>query len=267
MEFVVVEEHQDGVTFGETLQPNDEIMVQAEGYRLSALGLQVTKADLTWAEYCAMGQQLQSVEKSIRWWVGDWCNLGEHRWGDKYTQALDYTGNKLTTVMKWAWVARRIPYQRRRLELTMTHHEMIAKFEPAEQTRWLDLAVKEEWTTRELSEAIQQAEMESRPRTESLESAEETSLRREVLRNPGGEDTFQESGYTNKDYRDHAESRESFYTREDHYEPSGPNTEPIKALQAAADLLAMPYEQNNEANIQRAYELIERAVNLLGGSL
>ncbi len=278
--------HPDGVTFGQVLVPDEKIMIEAEGYRVSALGLQVTKADLTWNEYCAMGEQLQFLEGGIRWYIGDWINYGEFRWGDKYTQAIKATGNKLQTLMNWAWVARRVPYHRRRLGLTFTHHEIVARLEPEEQTRWLDMAVQGDWNTRELEEAIRQAERAALLGRSQINALPEPQIsgqpevlpEREVAGSNGHISTLRDSTNGRQAAEAVAEGASPYAAsdgaqisghREIYREPVRQNAqeELLQILYAVADLLGLPYEQNNEANLQRAFDLVERAVKLLGGTL
>ncbi len=261
-------QQQDGVTFGEPLAPGDSIMLSAPGYRLSALGLQVTKPDLSWDEYAAMGQQLQFVEGGIRWWVADWINYGKSHWGDKYTQAILVTGNKLQTLMNWAWIARAVPYGRRRA-LSMTHHSFVAKMEPEDQSYWLDRAVREDWSTAEMRAAIQEWE---------LSRARNITPTPEPVALGAPESERVADGFTNSSPLSEMAAPDDDSFGEDREMPGevqisrqrekleiGPDRKRvIDLLWDACDFLGLPYEKNNESNLQQAYDLIIKALRLLG---
>ena len=53
--------------------------------------------NLNLGEWLAIGETLQRMERSVKWWLGDWWNYGERRYGDMASQAsrdaiLDATG-------------------------------------------------------------------------------------------------------------------------------------------------------------------------------
>ena len=58
--------------------------------------------------------------------IGDVLNFGLHKWGEKYTQALNQTGRAKSTLKNYAWVARTIPPSKRVAALSFTHHREIA---------------------------------------------------------------------------------------------------------------------------------------------
>ena len=81
----------------------------------------------TFEEWAAMGEWLQSAERSLMWWIGDWMRFGERKWGEKYAQALDeFKWGGMDKLRKLAWVARNVPVQNRRLGLTWSHHHAVA---------------------------------------------------------------------------------------------------------------------------------------------
>jgi len=47
------------------------------------------------------------------WWVGDWLNYGEARYGEMYSQAIEITGYASQTLADAKWVASRIEPSRR----------------------------------------------------------------------------------------------------------------------------------------------------------
>jgi hypothetical protein len=93
-----------------------------------------------------------AMEKALPWWLGDLLNLGENRWGEKYTQAVSITGIAPERLANYAYVAAQISF--RNEKLSWTHHLVVAKLEPGEQKMWLDTAEANEWSSKELREAV-----------------------------------------------------------------------------------------------------------------
>jgi len=91
--------------------------------------------------------------------LGDALEYGERAYGEKYAQAVEQTGKPYGSLANVAWVARNVPLPVRRPELTFSHHQAVAPLDDAKaQKCWLDKAVKEEWSYRELRAAMQEDE-------------------------------------------------------------------------------------------------------------
>jgi len=97
---------------------------------------------------------LRIVESCIQFVIGDWLNYGERTYGEKYSRALDETDYAYGGLANFSYVANRIEISRRRENLSFSHHQEIAPFELEKQEYWLDKAVKEHLTQRELRRAI-----------------------------------------------------------------------------------------------------------------
>lgn len=114
--------------------------------------------ELTFEEWQEAGQTLQQIGRAWQWWVGDWLNYGEARYGEKYAQAIDLTGLGYEAVANAAWVAGAVEPSTRVETLSWTHHREVAKMHPDRQEYWLDWARCEGMSTRELREAIREEE-------------------------------------------------------------------------------------------------------------
>jgi hypothetical protein len=57
--------------------------------------------------------------------------------------------------MVFSWVARRIPPELRRPELPYTFHEQVARFDPKQQTRFLETTIRNKWPVNEFKKYIQ----------------------------------------------------------------------------------------------------------------
>lgn len=106
--------------------------------------------NITYEEWSAIGAVLQFINDNISFWVGDWLNYGSHRYGEKYTQAIEETPFSEGTLRNICWVAGRVPTEVRRPELSFRHHQVVAPLEPEQQKRLLALAVEHKLSTREL---------------------------------------------------------------------------------------------------------------------
>ena len=103
-----------------------------------------------------MGATLQGIGKAWQWWVGDWLNYGETRWGEKYAQAVD-EGLDYQAAADAAYVARAVEFSLRNENLSWNHHKAIAPLETSKQREWLEKAEANEWSVKELREQIREA--------------------------------------------------------------------------------------------------------------
>src|SRR4030042_463852 len=115
---------------------------------ITAVGLGMPD-DLTFERWEQIGQTLRKIEGARLWWFGDWCNFGERKYGEKYSQALEASDEESGTLRYAAHVANRIELLRRHNNLSWSHHYEVAAFEPQDQDRWLDRAEKEGLTPKE----------------------------------------------------------------------------------------------------------------------
>jgi hypothetical protein len=75
------------------------------------------------------------------WWVGDAILYGEDCFGEKFSQGVDVTRLSAGTLANIVTVCRRIPSERRRAELSFSHHVVVTHLSPEEQIRWLARAI------------------------------------------------------------------------------------------------------------------------------
>lgn len=131
------------------LVPNDSHEITIGPFRLLKTGLAVI-GEPTFEQWDKFGGFLSHAEGAVHWWIGDWLNYGERRWGEDHAQAVDQTGFSDDTIYHDKWVAEHVEVCRRRQTLSWSHHAQVAKLEPAEQDYWLDLAETNAWTRSEL---------------------------------------------------------------------------------------------------------------------
>ena len=88
---------------------------------------------------------------SIHWWIGDWLNYGEIRYGELCAQGIENTPRyEFGTLANDKWVASHIAASRRRELVPWGHHACVAALEPAQQDMLLDAVINEGLSVREL---------------------------------------------------------------------------------------------------------------------
>ena len=112
--------------------------------------------EMSYDDWQLIGNQLQNMEASIHWWIGDWLNFGEKEYGEMYSQVFDETGIRMNykTMANDKYVAGAIEVSRRRETLSWSHHADVANLEPPEQDELLDKAEREEWTHKEMCKQV-----------------------------------------------------------------------------------------------------------------
>lgn len=127
-----------------------------------ATGL-IVKGEPSYEEWEKCGRQLRHIEKGRMWWIGDWLNYGEKKYGEMYTQAMEETGAAYDSLAAAKWVCSEIEFCRRRQNLTFSHHKEVAGLSEEEQELWLDATEKGEWTRQELREQIKASKQLTAP--------------------------------------------------------------------------------------------------------
>ncbi len=129
---------------------------------ITRTGLEVT-ADLSFEEWQSMASRFGAAMSSAAFVIGDWLVYGEdHFRGQKrlpgfedesistrrvsseiYDEALRLTGLDRSTLVTYAYVARRVPASLRNEQLSWEHHKAVAKLKEEDQQRWLQIAEAE----------------------------------------------------------------------------------------------------------------------------
>lgn len=111
-------------------------------------------AGLSFDAWQDIGRDLQRANRAILWWVGDWCNYGEHQYGEVYSQALEATPYAIQSLMNAASVARRFTISRRRENLGFALHAEVAYLDPESADALLDKAEELGWGQKALRAAV-----------------------------------------------------------------------------------------------------------------
>ena len=82
-------------------------------------GLTVTGSP-TFEEWQNCGDFLKQAERSVQFWIGDWLNYGEKKYGETYSQVLDGVDYEEKTLRNSKWVSSRVELSRRRDNLSFS---------------------------------------------------------------------------------------------------------------------------------------------------
>ena len=121
----------------------------------------IAPPSLTHEQWTQIGNTFQQIRDSLSWWIGDWLNVGETRYGETYSNAIKYTDKTLEQLKQYKWVAGAIAPERRKEELTFTHHRYVAHLPPADQDYWLQRCVNEELGTADLWKLLKEPDKDS----------------------------------------------------------------------------------------------------------
>jgi hypothetical protein len=157
----------------------------------------VAGAELAYDEWLRQGSRLGLAGRSAAWWIGDWVRYGTARYGSKYTAAARVTGYDPQTLMNMVYVASRFEISRRRESLSWSHHADVAALETEDQERWLNRAIAERFSVRDLREMLGSAK----------QPAGRSSAGREAM--PPGRSPATALGRVTAETRSHAPKRAS----------------------------------------------------------
>lgn len=133
--------------------------------------------DMSLLEWSQSGRRLGIIGRGTGWWIGDWVNYGNARFGERYVRAARITGYDVQTLMNMVYVASRFESSRRRQNLSFSHHAELAALDPEEQDYWLERAESERLSVRCLREEVRRArrlvEAEAEPELETSEEPDE----------------------------------------------------------------------------------------------
>lgn len=141
---------------------SDNNLTTNEQFKFSSTGLQVV-GHPTFEQWQETGQYLKYVESAIQWWIGDWLNYGDIRWGDMYTQAIEESDYAKGTLQNIKYVTGKIESSQRNENLSYSHHVEVASLDPPLQSELLNLAEEDILTVRELRQKVKKAKGDDEP--------------------------------------------------------------------------------------------------------
>ncbi|WP_179120360.1 LmbU family transcriptional regulator [Streptomyces tsukubensis] len=109
---------------------------------------------LSFEDWEKAGRQISGLVNASTWWLGDWLVYGKEHYTDRYQRGIKSAGLQYQTLRNYAWVSRRFEFHRRRSALSFQHHAEVASLPVPEQEIWFDRAERNNWTTKQLRNAI-----------------------------------------------------------------------------------------------------------------
>lgn len=124
-----------------------------DGVTVHPIGLELPH-DLRFNDWRRVGEALEHVGAALQWALGDWLASGE-RYRREYHQAMQEIDRRYQTLADLKYVSSRVELSRRRESLSHAHHREVASLDPFWQNTWLDDALRQNWTSKELRAEIQ----------------------------------------------------------------------------------------------------------------
>lgn len=146
--------------------PKAEGWLDIPGCEFTPVSL-ILPSRLAFDQWERIGRQLQLANLAIQWWIGDWLLYGEHRWREKYAQAVQQFGKAEQTLMNYQFVAKAISPSRRRETVDFSTHAEVAGLDEEDQERILSKAAKEGSTRKQVRREAEKARRAKLPKAES----------------------------------------------------------------------------------------------------
>ena len=125
--------------------------------KMTPIGWQPPTKKLDLNTWVKCGKAFSQIEGAVQWWLGDWWTYGEHAYGERkalFEEGGSLEGLNFQTIADYGWVANSVETSLRNEVLSFQHHKVLAPLPRAQQRKWLERAVKEDWSARQLKSAI-----------------------------------------------------------------------------------------------------------------
>ena len=113
----------------------------------------IFKRDITKEEWMDGFNSLKKIEGCIQFWIGDFLTYRNQKWG-MYDDIAEETGYEKKALQNIKYVADKVKSSLRLEDLSFSHHSEVASLTPEKQELFLNKAVEEKLSVRELREEI-----------------------------------------------------------------------------------------------------------------
>ena len=96
------------------------------------------------------------AQRASPWWIGDLLNAGLDHYGETFSQLCESAGVSVDQVQRYKSVARRVPRENRRPELSWSAHAAVARLPHDRQRHLLDQALQQGWDSKTLTAHVQE---------------------------------------------------------------------------------------------------------------
>jgi hypothetical protein len=134
------------------------------------------QAELDYDEWYETGKVLQQMHKSLAWWIGDWLNYGDFRWGEAFTQAIEMTGLSVDVLRNYKWVANKVDRAQRDEQVSWSHYRIIAPMVEQEQEQWVRRVKRDNLSVADLRKAIELERIDQLPPQVVIEEEEDVEV-------------------------------------------------------------------------------------------
>jgi len=117
------------------------------------------KREITKDEWINVFKALKQVEGCVQFWIGDCLAYRQQKWG-MYEDIAEETGYDKGTLRNIKNVSENIENARRHADLSFSHHQEVVFLSPEKQELFLNKAVEEKLSVRELREEIRRFDIE-----------------------------------------------------------------------------------------------------------
>ena len=147
-------------------------MQEFEGITMSPTGIKFAST-VTQQQWLDFGEKHMinavRVQKSAPFWLGDFINHGEHKYGEKYAQALSYTDYDEHYLRTVAYACRQVKPKDRNENLTFSHHYAVARLPEQMQKKALAEGESERMNIKEFRAHLDKlVPLKERPGTKML---------------------------------------------------------------------------------------------------
>lgn len=111
-------------------------------------------AQMSFDEWLGVGAQLNEMEQSVQWWVGDWLLFGEETFAEKLGKAAELTGYSIDRLKEARRVAAAFPVTSRSDKLGWTHYKAAVQLPAEQRVQVIRQAEAEGWTSRDTRYAV-----------------------------------------------------------------------------------------------------------------
>lgn len=145
------------------LQTNENKDIIYSSFILKKNGLEAIGTP-TFEQWQECGEFIRKAEGAVHFWIGDWLNYGESKYGETYAQAIDHTGYDYQTVANDKWLSNKIELSDRSENLGVRHAQLIASLPEGDKKFWAEEIKREKIPVRELKEKIKARKKASLPK-------------------------------------------------------------------------------------------------------
>lgn len=116
-------------------------------------------------QFAAAFQQLTHMHGALSWWLGDLLTFGKMNYRDLTLQLEGEYKREQRSLEDYSYVSANISSTVRTVDLEWSHHKLVAPLLARVQKKWLQLAVKNDWTVAEMRKELKAAGLIGAPKT------------------------------------------------------------------------------------------------------